>query len=248
MQVERHSDGPPLQTEVLDFRSARSPRRSMSTRLVQIAIVGVLAGLLVWQVWPRPVAPITREELQGVYAGMVRGDGLNDASVWERHNAPQKEVAVEPLDCVPLFEQTAFNQFPSEAIDGVLTYWMGQQAISLFTMRFLDSRASARAFTRVEAALKACADTEVVLTESRRSTVRLMRNPVTLTNGVRAQTAYSYRSGESTVFAVHVLQFENTVTWQFRYENVDGEYSPLDAQRLMDSLMLQTRAVLDLRD
>jgi hypothetical protein len=43
-----------------------------------------------------------------------------------------------------------------------------------------------------------------------------------------------------------VLAFSNTVSWQFRYEPVPGTYLPLTAQRVMDSLADQMRAVQDL--
>ena len=44
-------------------------------------------------------------------------------------------------------------------------------------------------------------------------------------SGIRAQMAYRYRAGSSATFAVHLLQFENVVTWQFRYDT-GIDYSP----------------------
>ena len=38
----------------------------------------------------------------------------------------------------------------------------------------------------------------------------------------------------------------NTISWQFRYEPVSGTYLPLTAQRVMESLTDQMRAVQDL--
>ena len=65
---------------------------------------------------------------------------------------------------------------------------------------------------------------------------------------MRPQVGYAYDAETRSTFAVHVLQFENTVSWQFRYESSDTAYSPLSAQQLMDGLISQTRGVLELRD
>lgn len=210
----------------------------------------LLTGALVYQFWPRPTAPLTLAELEGIYYGMVRSDGTNDASRLERRNASTREVEVSPEDCAPLFDATVFNQFPAEAIDGVGTYWLGgRDSISMFSMRFADATAATRAYTRVLAAVDACTDRDVrVRTQRRSDTVRPQAIPVTDDSGVPAQIAYTYSTEWSSNFAVHLLQFENTVTWQFRYETGDVEYSPLAAQQLMNGLILQTRAVLELRE
>ncbi len=212
-------------------------------------MIGVLlAGLLAWTFWPRPVAPLTSAELGGVYAGMVRSDGTNDASPLQRRNVSPRAVDVTPAECVPLFDSTVYNQFPAEALDGIGTYWLGgQDTISMFTMRFVDASTAARAYQRVEVALAACAGQRVRVVDRRPVTVRPERIPVTDGSGIRAQMAYRYSVGSSATFAVHLLQFENVVTWQFRYDT-GIDYSPLSAQRLMDALMLQTRSVLKLRE
>jgi hypothetical protein len=44
-----------------------------------------------------------------------------------------------------------------------------------------------------------------------------------------------------------VLRFENLLTWQFRYDTSSAGYSPLSAQQIMDSLVAQTRSVVELR-
>ncbi len=211
-------------------------------------VVALLAGLLAWRLWPRPVPPVTLVELQGVYAGMVRGDGTNDASVLDRRNVSPRPVSVTPIECVPLFDTTTFNQFPAEAVDGVGTFWMGErQNMSLFTMRFADAAAASRAYGKVNDALNACADMDVVVAERRVTTVRPVRTAVDLGNGARAQLGYVYGANADARFAVHVLQIENTVSWQFRYDSTTGEYSPLSAQQLMDALVSQTRSVIELR-
>ena len=43
-----------------------------------------------------------------------------------------------------------------------------------------------------------------------------------------------------------MLKFNNTISWQFRYEPTLGDYLPLTAQRVMESLTDQMRAVQDL--
>ena len=240
---------PKIEAEVLDLGPGIRRRHPLLIVVGLGLVVALLAGLLAWRLWPRPVPPVTLAELQGVYAGMVRGDGTNDASVLERRKAPPRPVSVMPIACGPLFESTAFNQFPAEALDGVGTYWVGdRQNMSLFTMRFVDAAAGARAYGRVNEALNACADTDVVVSERRVTTVRPVKTVVDFDNGARAQLGYVYDSNADARFAVHLLQFENTVTWQFRYESATGEYSPLSAQRLMDALLSQTRSVLELRD
>ena len=60
------------------------------------------------------------------------------------------------------------------------------------------------------------------------------------------QIAYVLTTNDGTKLAVHVLEFNNTISWQFRYEPVAGAYLPLTAQRVMDSLTDQMRAVQDL--
>jgi hypothetical protein len=62
-----------------------------------------------------------------------------------------------------------------------------------------------------------------------------------------AQIGYVLTTNSGIKLAVHVLAFSNTVSWQFRYEPVPGTYSPLTAQRVMDSLTDQMRAVQDLQ-
>ena len=51
---------------------------------------------------------------------------------------------------------------------------------------------------------------------------------------------------DGTKLAVYVLIFNNTISWQFRYQPATTNYQLLDAQRVMDSLTDQMRAVQDL--
>jgi hypothetical protein len=245
VSLETEPSPPP---EVLVLGPPPRRRRPGLLVLVVVLAVALLAGLAAWRFWPRPVPPLTLAELQGVYAGMVRSDGTNDASLLERRNAPDDVVDVTPAACAPLFESTAFNHFPAEAIDGMSTYWLGgQDPIAMFTYRFADAAAAHRTFRRLADASATCVGSDVQVRARRTVTVRPESVPVNTDNGVDRQTAYSYRDGSSSRFAVHVLQFENTVSWQFRLERAERDYSPVPAQQLMDALMLQTRAVVELR-
>ena len=63
-----------------------------------------------------------------------------------------------------------------------------------------------------------------------------------------AQLGYVLTTEDNgTKLAVHVLAFSNTVSWQFRYEPVPGAYTPLTAQRVMDSLADRMRFMQDLQ-
>lgn len=211
----------------------------------------VVAGLLAWQFWPRPVAPLTLTELQGVYAGMVRGDGTNDASLLRRDDDPDSWTAA-PAECAPLFDTTTFERFPPESVDGVGTFWLAERlGTSLFTFRFLDAAAASRAYRQVEGALTACEGQSVEIARQqpphRRQTLKIVRTPVTSESGIREQLGYLYAPDDAARFAVHVVRYENTVSWQFRYDSAAGGYAPISAQRVMDSLVAQIQSVVDLR-
>lgn len=237
-----------IHTEVLTLGPPSARRRPLLVAVVMAVVLVLAIGAVAWRFWPRPVPPLTLDELRGVYAGMVRGDGLNDASVLSRRNAPLRTVRVTPAACAPLFETTAFNQFPAAALDGVGTYWIAERfTISLFTMRFADAATAAEAFARIEEALSQCAGRDVAVHERRPTSVRLSRTEVSRASGVASQLGYAYEAESRSTFAVHALQFENTISWQFRFDSSDTAYSPLSAQQLMDGLMSQTRGVLALR-
>src|SRR4029450_98686 len=58
------------------------PRRS---KFILVAVVlALLAGLLAWRFWPAPAPLFSLSDLQGVYYGMARSHGTNDASVIDR--------------------------------------------------------------------------------------------------------------------------------------------------------------------
>jgi hypothetical protein len=70
--------------------------------------------------------------------------------------------------------------------------------------------------------------------------------PVVSDSGMPLQMGYVLTTNDGTKLAVHVLGFSNTVSWQYRYEPVVGTYTPLTAQRVMDSLSDRMHAVQDL--
>jgi hypothetical protein len=219
---------------------ARLSRRSIIA-LVAAAVI-VLSGLVAWRLWPAPPPVFTLPDLQGVYAGMVRSDGTNDASVIDRDHVAEESGSVLPSACAPLFEATVLNRFPPAALDGVGTFWqLDRSAVSLFSYRFPDTAGAGREYARLARALGACRDTRVEL--------RAGPAGAGVLSGTRqdgAQLGYVLAADGGTKLAVHVLAFSNTVSWQFRYEPVPGPYAPLTAQRVMDSLADQMRAVQDL--
>ena len=86
--------------------------------LVALALgVLIMAGGALWRFWPRPIEPLSLAELQNTYAGMVRADGTNDASVMTRQTVT--EIAADgdsPTACAPLVQATVANRFPDAAL------------------------------------------------------------------------------------------------------------------------------------
>jgi hypothetical protein len=108
-------------------------RLSRRGKLVLVAVVlALLGGLLLWRFWPAPAPLFSLSDLQGVYYGMVRSDGTNDASVIDRRWTSEQEGYVLPAACEPLFEATVLNRAPREALDGAGTFWeLDRSAVSL---------------------------------------------------------------------------------------------------------------------
>jgi hypothetical protein len=221
------------------------PRRS---KFILVAVVlALLAGLLAWRFWPAPAPLFSLSDLQDVYYGMVRSDGTNDASVIDRRWTSEQEGYVLPAACEPLFEATVLNRAPREALDGVGTFWeLDRSAVSLFTYRFADVASADREYQRLTAVLDNCRDVPVQVHARPASRGMLTVIPLTLESNAPPQTAYVLTTNDGTKLAVHVLAFNNTITWQFRYEPVPGAYLPLTAQWVMDSLTDQMRAIQDL--
>jgi len=219
----------------------------LSRRWVLALIAGglaLIAGLVYWRFQPVPAPVFSLPDLQGVYAGMVRSDGTNDASVIDRDRVSEESGYILPAGCEPLFEATVLNRVPHDAIDGVSTFWaIDRSAVSLFSYRFPDIAAANREYRRQGEALDHCRDAHVELHTRPAGAgvlIGLQRDPAGKTP---AQLGYVVTTDRGTKIAVHVLAFSNTVSWQFRYEPVPGAYSPLTAQRVMESLADQMRSV-----
>jgi hypothetical protein len=186
-------------------------------------------------------------DLQGVYYGMVRSDGTSDASVIDRRSSSAQEGYILPAACEPLFEATVLNRAPREALDGVGTFWeLDRSAVSLFTDRFRDVASADREYQRLTSVLDNCRDVPVQVHARPASRGMLTVTPLVLEPKAPPQIAYVLTTNDGTKLVVHVLLFNNTISWQFRYEPVASDYLPLTAQRVMDSLTDQMRADEDL--
>ena len=235
--------------EVLAF--GPRPIRRPSWRPVVIVLVAVLfvtAALAVWWLRSRPTDDFTLADLQDVYSGMVRSDGTNDAAVLSRDQPRPAPVAVSPDSCLPLVETTLADQLPANALDGVSTYWLGEgsttSAVSLFTLRYRDSATAVREYQAIADALVTCGDTQVTIG---RDTGLVTATPVSHENGARAQLGYLVTLATGDRYAISVLQYANTITWQFRLEFGNQPYQPYVAQRVMNSFMAQVLSIQELR-
>jgi hypothetical protein len=234
--------------EVLTVGPGEAGRLSRRGKFIAVAVVVVLlGGLLLWRFWPTPAPLFSLDDLEGVYAGMVRHDGTSEASVINPRRMSEQDGYVLPAACEPLFEATVLNRPPREALDGVSTFWeLNRSAVSLFTYRFADVAGAEREYQRLTAVLDNCRDVPVAV-HARPASRGLLTTPsLTPESDAPPQTAYVLTTNDGTKLAVHVLIFNNTISWQFRYEPVPGPISRSTAQRVMDSLTDQLRAVQDL--
>jgi len=239
---------PRSEPEVLTVGLDQSGRLSRRGKLILVAVVlALVAGLLAWRFWPVRPPLFSLSDLQGVYAGMVRHDGTSEASVINPRRISEQDGYILPAACEPLFEATVLNRPPKEALDGVGTFWeLDRSAVSLFTYRFHDVASADREYQRLTAVLDNCRDVPVQVHARPASRGMLTITPLILDSHAPPQIAYVLTTNDGTKLAVHVLTFNNTISWQFRYEPVPGAYQPLTAQRVMDSLTDQMRAVQDL--
>jgi hypothetical protein len=240
---------PQSEPEVLTVGSGEAGRLSRRGRFVLVAVVvALLAGLAVWRFWPAQAPLFSLSGLQDVYAGMVRSDGTSEASVIDRRRTGEQDGYIVPSACGPLFEATVLNRVPPEALDGVGTFWeVNNAGVSLFTYRFADVAGADREFNRLATVLDNCDQAGVEVHARPASRGLLTRTPLAPDSDPPAQIGYVLTTNSGIKLAVHVLAFSNTVSWQFRYEPVPGTYLPLTAQRVMDSLADQMRAVQDLQ-
>jgi hypothetical protein len=239
---------PQFEPEVLTIGSGEAGRLSRRGKQVLIGVIlALLAGLMLWRFWPEPAPLFSLSDLRGVYAGMVRSDGTNDASVINPHLAAEEDGYIVPLACEPLFEATVLNRAPHDALDGVGTFWeLNRSAVSLFTYRFADVAQANREFERLATVLGNCRDHRVEVHARPASRGLLTGTPIPTDGDAPPQVGYVLTTNSGIKLAFHVLAFSNTISWQFRYEPVPGTYSPLTAQQVMDSLTDQMRAVQDL--
>ena len=132
-------------------------------------------------------------------------------------------------------------------LDGVSTYWLGQgptSAVSLFTLRYPDSATAARQYQAIADALATCDGNQLTIG---RNQGLVTATPVSYENGVRSQLGYLVRLATGDLYAISVLQYANTITWQFRLEFGNQPYEPYVAHRVMNSLMAQVLSIQELR-
>jgi hypothetical protein len=239
---------PQSKPDVLTVGLDEAGRLSRRVRFVLVVVgLALLTGLLVWRFMPAQSPLFSLADVQGVYAGMVRSDGTNSASVIDPRWSTEQDGYIVPAACGPLFEATVLNRAPQEALDGVGTFWeLDRSAVSLFTYRFADVSKADREFNRLATVLDNCDQARVEVHARPASRGLLTRTPLAPDGDPPAQIGYVLTNNAGTKLAIHVLAFSNTVSWQFRYEPVPGAYLPLTAQRVMDSLADQMRAVQDL--
>jgi hypothetical protein len=236
---------PQSQPDVLTVGLGEAGRLSRRRRLMLVAVgLALLAGLVIWRFLPAPAPLFSLSDVQGVYAGF---EGTNNASVIDSRWSSEQDGYIVPTACGPLFEATVLNRPPQEALDGVSTFWeVDRSAISLFTYRFADVAKADREFNRLATVLDNCDQARVEVHARPATRGLLTRTPLAPDSDPPAQIGYVLTNNAGAKLAVHVLTFSNTVSWQFRYEPVPGAYQSLTAQRVMDSLADQMRAVQDL--
>ena len=242
------SASPQSQPDILTVGLGEAGRLSRRGKFILAAVVlALLTGLLLWRFWPTPAPLFSLSDLQGVYAGMVRHDGTSDASVINPRRMSEEEGYILPTACEPLFEATVLNRPPREALDGVGTFWeLSGSAVSLFTYRFRDVASTEREYQRLMAVVDNCRDVPVEVHARPASRGILSITPPTVEKDAPPQMAYVLTTNDGTKLAVYVLSFNNTITWQFRYQPAPSSDQLLYAQRVMDSLTDQMRAVQDL--
>ena len=239
---------PQSEPEVLTVGSGEAGRLSRRGKQVLIAVVvALLAGLMLWRFWPEQAPLFSLSDLRGVYAGMVRSDGTSEASVINPRLTTEEDGYIIPSACTPLFEAPVLNRVPPEALDGVGTFWeLNSSAVSLFTYRFAGVAQANREFERLATVLDNCRDHRLEVHARPANRGLLTGIPVSAEGDASTQIGYVLTTNSGIKLAIHVLAFSNTVSWQFRYEPVPGQYVPLTAQRVMDSLTDQMRAVQDM--
>ena len=217
----------------------------------------IVAGGAVWRFWPRQIEPLSLVELQNTYAGMVRADGTNDASVMTRRTVTETPLTITPDTCAPLVQATAANRFPDAALDGVGTYWLGRTStISMFTLRFADAEQARAEVERISAALDSCVDDQMMIRRTQAASgIQAWQATVGRTDtgsGGDGQLGYTLSgadglAGPDGLMAIQLMPYLNTITWQYRYESGSSPYSTLPADQLMGSLRSQLESIVAAR-
>lgn len=218
--------------------------------LAALALALLLVGVFaIWHFRPEPPAPLSLAELQDGYAGMVRSDGVNDASVLSRRNSTPTLPVVTPRACLPLVETTVGNHFPEAAQDGVGTYWLETTwSISLFTLRFDDEAAAKTELATIATALDECTNQHVTLRGDEPSTTADWHATVRRIDDQAPGDRLSYTlSVPDGLMVIQLMVYLNTVSWQFRYANGVTDYVPDPADQLLTGLNDQLEAVVAAR-
>ena len=107
---------PQSEPDVLTVGLGEAGRLSRRGKFVLVAIVlALLAGLMLWRFLPARAPLFSLSDVQGVYAGMVRADGTNDASVIDPRWSSEQDGYIVPAACGPLFEATVLNRAPARS-------------------------------------------------------------------------------------------------------------------------------------
>ncbi|GAA2105867.1 hypothetical protein GCM10009841_25080 [Microlunatus panaciterrae] len=253
MQQPAQRDQTDPAPEELDFGPAPLPlRRLLPFAVVVLVLLALgLVGTVGWRVYRASSPEFTLNDLNNSYAAFTTSSGTNEVSILTRDKFTEPPVEVGPERCSPLFQSTMATQFPSRALDGVLVYSIGSDqggSMSLYTFRYTNARLARADYDQVTTALPQCRQVTVAMQDQQPRRMAVAPVEVTRDSGVRSQTAYLItRPDVSGRFSVHVLQFGNTVTWEYRYVSGSGEYSHQQAQELMDALVAQMRDVLSIR-
>jgi hypothetical protein len=253
--VREEEPPPPPEELVFGPRQRRELPRWVPLVALTLGVL-IVAGAALWRFWPQPIEPLTLAELQNTYAGMVRADGTNDASVMTRETVTETPVTVKPEACSPLVQATVANRFPDTARDGVGTYWVGRTStISLFTLRFDQTEQAITERERISAALDACAGQAIFVRRAEPGSVQAWRATVSHTvAGPADQDQLGYTlsgadglAGPDGLMAIQLMPYLNTITWQYRYESGSSSYSTLPADQLMGSLRSQLESIVAAR-
>lgn len=232
--------------ETLELGGVATWRPGRRSLIVAVTIALLVAGALAWTHRPRPLPDFTSTSMQDVYAGMVRGDDLNQWSqLIPRPQGDPDLPYVAPAECAVLFTTPLFQTQPPQSVDGVGTYYtstVGDRtvAIQLLTWRYDSDEAAQHGYEAVKAAVGGCAGHNVRL-----DGVDMQLSAADGGSPAAGAPALAYTFVvQGSPLALHVMRYANTITWQFRMIPGDVEhYDPAPAAQLLLSLYQQLVAV-----